>query len=50
MRAEQQLVDADEGARRKLPAKVRAVNGIDGNVKLNRALWTLANKMAELAA
>jgi hypothetical protein len=28
----------------------RAVNGIDGNVKLNRALWTLASKMAELTA
>src|SRR3984957_16846741 len=28
-RAAHQLVDADEGARRKLPAKVRAVNGIE---------------------
>jgi Domain of unknown function (DUF932) len=26
----------------------RAVKGIDGDVKLNRALWTLAEKMAEL--
>lgn len=26
----------------------RAVNGIDGNVKLNRGLWTLAEKMAEI--
>jgi hypothetical protein len=26
----------------------RAVNGIDQDVKLNRALWTLANRMAEL--
>ena len=26
----------------------RAVNAIDGDVKLNRALWTLAEKMAEL--
>lgn len=26
----------------------RAVNGIDGNVKLNRALWTVTEKMAEL--
>lgn len=27
---------------------VRAVNGIDGNVKLNRALWTLTTEMAAL--
>jgi hypothetical protein len=26
----------------------RAVRGIDGNVNLNRALWTLAEKMAAL--
>jgi hypothetical protein len=26
----------------------RAVKGIDGDVRLNRALWTLADKMAEL--
>ena len=26
----------------------RAINGIDQDVKLNRALWTLANRMAEL--
>jgi len=26
----------------------RPVNGIDGNVSLNRALWTLAEKMAEI--
>lgn len=26
----------------------RAVNGIDGNVKLNRALWTVTERMAEL--
>ena len=26
----------------------REVKGIDQDVKLNRALWTLANKMAEL--
>jgi hypothetical protein len=29
---------------------VRAVNGIDGNVKLNRALWSLAERMAQLKA
>lgn len=28
----------------------RAIKGIDQDVKLNRALWTLTNKMAELAA
>ena len=28
----------------------RAVNGIDGNVTLNRALWTLAAKMQEIKA
>ena len=28
----------------------RAVKGIDGDVKLNRALWTLAEKMAEIKA
>lgn len=28
----------------------REVSGIDGNVKLNRALWTLAERMAELKA
>ena len=28
----------------------RPVNGIDGNVSLNRALWTLAAKMAEIKA
>ena len=29
-------------------AKSRGVKAIDQNVKLNRALWTLAEKMAEL--
>jgi len=38
-------VNAD-GARRNMTT--RAVNGIDQDVKLNRALWTLANRMAEL--
>jgi Domain of unknown function (DUF932) len=37
-----------DGRRRR--TTTRAVNGIDGNVKLNRALWTLASKMAELTA
>ena len=31
-------------------ASVRAVNGIDGNVKLNQALFTLAESMAKLKA
>ena len=30
--------------------RTQPVNSIDGNVKLNRALWTLANKMQELKA
>lgn len=34
------------GARR----SVRAVNGIDGNVQLNRALWSLTERMAALKA
>lgn len=37
----------DAGQRRR--STTRAVNGIDGNVKLNRALWTLTERMAELA-
>lgn len=35
-----------DGKRRKM--STRAVNGIDQDVRLNRALWTLANRMAEL--
>jgi hypothetical protein len=38
----------DANGRRKR-STTRAVNGIDGNVKLNRALWTLTEKMAELS-
>lgn len=34
------------GHRRRV--KTRGVNGIDQDVKLNRAIWTLAEKMAEL--
>ncbi|WP_282186090.1 hypothetical protein [Ochrobactrum sp. Marseille-Q0166] len=30
--------------------KSRAVNGIDQDIKLNKALWTLSQKMAELTA
>ncbi len=32
------------------PARTRGVNGIDQNVKLNRALWTLAEEMQKLKA
>jgi hypothetical protein len=38
-------IDANTRPRR---ITTRSVNGIDGDVRLNRALWTLANKMAEL--
>lgn len=30
--------------------RTRPVNGIDGDVKLNRALWEMAEKMKELKA
>lgn len=30
--------------------KTRPVNSIDGNVKINKALWILANRMAEIKA
>jgi hypothetical protein len=39
--------DANNRPRR---TTTRGVNGIDQDVKLNRALWTLASKMAELKA
>ena len=29
-------------------SKTRKINGIDGNVRLNKALWTLAEAMTEL--
>lgn len=38
-------VDANNRPRR---VSTRAVNGIDQDVRLNRALWTLATRMAEL--
>ncbi|MDX6917840.1 hypothetical protein R9X49_22340 [Pectobacterium carotovorum] len=34
-------------AKGKFP-RTRPVNGIDGDVKLNRALWEMAEKMKEL--
>jgi len=39
-------IDAETNRRRRM--STRAVQGIDQDVKLNRALWTLASKMAEL--
>jgi Domain of unknown function (DUF932) len=41
-------IDTETGRRRRM--STRAVNGIDQDVKLNRALWQLAAKMAELKA
>jgi hypothetical protein len=43
----------DEATRRRIPARTlrtRSVNGIDGDVKLNKALWQLAEGMAKLKA
>ncbi|MCP6042809.1 DUF945 domain-containing protein, partial [Klebsiella pneumoniae] len=31
-------------------ANTRAVKGIDGDVKLNRALWVMAENMLQLAS
>jgi len=31
-------------------AQTRAVKGIDGDVKLNRALWVMAENMLQLAS
>jgi hypothetical protein len=38
----------DEQGRRVRRVSTRAVNGIDQDIKLNKALWMLAEKMAEL--
>ena len=38
----------DERGHRGRRVSTRAINGIDQDVKLNRALWSLAEKMAEL--
>lgn len=40
-------VDANNARRR---GTTREVKGIDGNVNLNRALWTLAEEMQKLKA
>lgn len=54
-RAQENLVNGGqtylaERAGRPSYRHTRAVNGIDGNVTLNRALWTLTQRMAELKA
>lgn len=43
-------VERDANGRRVARRQTRAVNGIDGNVSLNRALWTLAAEMQKLKA
>jgi hypothetical protein len=43
-------VQRDEQGRRIRRVSTRQVNGIDQDVKLNRALWQLAERMAELKA
>lgn len=43
-------VQRDENGRRKARRETRPVNGIDGNTSLNRALWTLAARLAEIRA
>jgi hypothetical protein len=40
--------DADQRWQRSRAVTTREIKGIDQDVKLNRALWTLAEKMAEL--
>ncbi len=43
-------VQRDANGRRVARRQTRPVNGIDGNVALNRALWTLAAEMQKLKA
>lgn len=43
-------VQRDENGRRVARRETRPVQSIDGNVTLNRALWTLAQRMQELKA
>lgn len=43
-------IKRDENGRRVRRVSTRQVKGIDADVKLNRALWTLGGKMAELKA
>jgi hypothetical protein len=56
-RAQENLVNGgisythrSEATGRRSRRETRSVNGIDGNVALNRALWTLAQRMQELKA
>lgn len=46
----QQAVDAHTGRKTARRVTTREVKGIDQDVKLNRALWMLAERMAELKA
>ncbi len=41
-------VQRDENGRRVAHRSTRAVNSVDGNVGLNRALWTLTSELAKL--
>jgi len=41
-------IQRDSNGRRVARRETRPVNSIDGNVSLNRALWTLASKLQEL--
>jgi len=43
-------VQRDGNGRRLRAVSTRQVKGIDQDVKLNRALWQLAERMAELKA
>lgn len=43
-------IQRDENGRRTALRRTRPVNSVDGNVKLNQALWSLAEKMKELKA
>lgn len=52
-RAQENLVNGGNSyvgvrAGRSIHRTTRAVNGIDGNVNLNRALWALTARMAEI--
>jgi len=47
-RTEDQAGIARDANNRPRRVTTRAVNGIDQDVKLNKALWVLAERMAEL--
>lgn len=50
MKGGQSYTLRDEQGRRKQSRKVRPVNGVDDNRRINQALWTLTERMAELAS